>query len=111
MLEDILLSFLKGGRPARYKGIGWRGGLLLALYWSAVCGVGGRLGWHVVGMLLSILGGGLIGYRLERLGGAIAVAVFTAILWSITVADELGSLAGIGLGVLVGFGLALKARE
>jgi hypothetical protein len=52
-----------------------------------------------------------VGYRLERLGGAIAVTVFSAVIWSCVAASEWGIFQGAAFGGLVGFAVALRTRE
>ncbi len=111
MLEDIILGLLKRWRPTKYKGIGWRGGLLLALYWSAVCSVAAGVGWDILGITISALGGALVGYRLEGISGAIAVAIFSGLLWAIIVYLDGTILGGIVFGAFAGYYIATRTRE
>jgi hypothetical protein len=111
MMEDILLALLKRGRPSRYKGIGLRGGAILAIFWSGVCGIAGWTGWNVEGTIISAIAGGFVGYRLEKTGGAIAVATFSTLLCSIVAMSDCGPVGGVSLGTYVGLMIGLKTKE
>ena len=96
MLEFFLMFFKAIPRRSRYPGIGIRGGFVLALLWSLLCGVGGLVGWSVTNTIFVACTGFVVGYRLEGVGGAIAVAVLTALYWSIAAASGWHPAAGAG---------------
>jgi hypothetical protein len=116
MFEEFVFLLPRHVRPSKYKGIGWRGGVLLAIYWLGVGGLAGASGWSIEGLVASMLGELLVGWQLERLGGAIAVAVFSAGIWSLigtaTFAQStLGTVVGAILGFVGGFSIAFRTRE
>ena len=111
MLEDIILALYKGRRPSRYKGIGLRGGVILAIFWGVICGIGGTTGWDVYGSVFSALAGGFVGYRLERVGGAIAVAIFSLTYYSIAATSNFGVFGGVLFGFLLGLTIGQMTKE
>jgi hypothetical protein len=110
-LEEYLLDLLKGRRPSKNKGIGLRGGLLLAVLWAPICGVAGAVGWNIWGAVFSGVIGAVVGYRLERVSGAVAVAIFSVVFWTISATEGWGPFIGMAFGGLGGLGIGIKTRE
>jgi hypothetical protein len=84
MLEWVL-NLVSLWRPSRYRGIGIRGGFVLGILWAGVSVAASELGWNIIGLVLALLGSAAVGYRLERIGGAIAVVVFSLFFWHVSV--------------------------
>jgi len=99
---DYALDILQVWRPSRYRGIGIRGGFVLGLLWAPVCGAASVLGWDPVGLPVALAVSALVGYRLERIGGAVAVAIFSVGIWALGVHFGWPWPATTGFGFLMG---------
>src|SRR5258708_7446510 len=78
---DFVLDLLHRWRPSPYRGVGVRGGFFLGILWALVSAVACEVPWNPIGLTLCLLGSAVVGYRLERIGGAIAVVIFSLGFW------------------------------
>ena len=105
-MVELFLTVLKRYRKSRYRGIGIRGGFVLAVLWAVLCGLAGLVGWSVANTLFAASAGLVVGYRLEGVGGAIAVAVLIGLYWSIVASagwpPGLGAIFGFVMGLVIG---------
>lgn len=108
---DLVLNLLHRWRPTRYRGIGIRGGFLLGILWAGVSGVGCRIGLDPLGMTLALVSSAVVGYRLERVGGAVAVAIFSLGLWVLPCSTGWPWSVAAGFGFLMGLVVGARTRE
>ena len=78
---DFALDFVQWWRPSRYRGVGIRGGFFLGLLWAVVSGTASVFGWEPIALAIALVASAGVGYRLERIGGAVAVAIFSLGFW------------------------------
>jgi len=107
VLIFLILALAKRRRPSRYKGIGVRGGVVLAALWAPLCGVAALLGSNVWWISFCVLAGLCVGYSLERVSGAIAVGIYSGLLAGFAMLDREvppwgWAIVGAGVGILLG---------
>ena len=101
MLE-FALDFLRWWRPSRYRGVGIRGGFVLGILWAVVSGAASVLDWNPIGLTVALLLSAGVGYRLERVGGAIAVVIFSLGFWWVTLFSGWSWPFAAGFGFIMG---------
>jgi hypothetical protein len=108
---DFLLSSLKVWRPSRYRGIGIRGGLLLGIFWIPLATVASQVKWDPLALTFAAISSALVGYRLERISGAIAVVIFSLVVWAIVVYEGYEWYFAAGFGFVMGLGAGARTSE
>jgi hypothetical protein len=101
MLE-FALEFVKWWRPSRYRGVGIRGGFVLGILWAFVSGSASDLGWDPAGLAIAMVISAGVGYRLERIGGAIAVLIFSLGFWWVPIFCNWSWPYAAGFGFVMG---------
>jgi hypothetical protein len=101
-MVEYVLEFLHWWRPSRYRGVGIRGGFFLGLLWAAVSWAASELGWDPIGLTVALMFSAAVGYRLERLGGAVAVAIFSLGFWWFTLFEGWPWPFAAGFGFVMG---------
>src|SRR5262249_56452554 len=104
MLE-FALDFVQWWRPSRSRGVGIRGGFILGLLWAVVSGTASQVGWDPIALTIGLVASAGVGYRLERIGGGLAVGVFSLrVLW-VSLSSGWAWAVGGRFGVVLGPGL------
>src|SRR5262249_12498612 len=101
MLE-FALDFVQWWRPSRSRGVGIRGGFILGLLWAVVSGTASQVGWDPIALTIGLVASAGVGYRLERIGGAIAVAIFSLGFWWVSLSSGWPWPMAAGFGFVMG---------
>ncbi|HET6573002.1 MAG TPA: hypothetical protein VFG68_05320 [Fimbriiglobus sp.] len=110
-MVEYALDFLRWWRPSRYRGVGIRGGFVLGILWAIVSGAASELGWDPIGLTVALLVSVAVGYRLERFGGAIAVAIFSLGFWWVALSSEWAWPFAAGFGFVMGLAYGAATTE
>ena len=110
---DFALDLISWWRPSRYRGVGIRGGFVLGILWAVVAAAASVLGWDPIYLALALAVSAAVGYRLERFGGAVAVAIFSAGFWWLPLfyGWEWPPAAGCGFVLGLVYGAATTERH